>query len=79
MAIKDMPLAFRIELHRELIIHAIVPTCLNCAHTDGAAHRVTAPVQPKDYAPVICEKYKIQPPIQVVMVGCPAWVQGIPF
>lgn len=79
MAIKDMPLDFRIQLHKELITHAIVPTCLNCAHTDDDAYRVTAPIRPRDFAPVICGKYKVQVPIQVVVVGCADWVQGIPF
>jgi hypothetical protein len=79
MSIKDMPIAFRVDLHKELIVHGIVPSCLTCEHTD---------VEPKarmhakiglPQGELTCGKYNAKPPLQVVASGCVSWVQGIPF
>lgn len=74
-----MPLAQRIELHRELIIHGIVPSCLNCIHTDHGSVRAGSTIKPTDEKHVTCEKYNMQPPLQIVVCGCPDWAEGIPF
>lgn len=79
MSIKTMPLEFRIELHKELICHGIIPSCLNCLHTDRTGVRVAATIKPTDPQNVMCEKFNCQPPLQIVVCGCPDWIEGIPF
>ena len=74
-----MPLDVRIELHKELVLHAILPSCLNCLHTDRHGVRIMATIKPTDPQDVHCEKYNAKPPLQVIVVGCAGWEQGIPF
>lgn len=49
----------------ELIHRGIWTTCLNCEHWDQA--------------PRICQQYQSTPPDHVIVVGCPAWQETIPF
>lgn len=79
MSIKEMPLEFRIQLHKELITYGIIPSCLNCIHTDNTGVRVGSTIKATDPQNVMCEKFKVQPPLQIVACGCPDWVEGIPF
>lgn len=78
--IKEQPIAFRILLHKELIDHGILPSCLNCEHsnTDGKM-TVWSPPKPTDPERVGCNLYKQFPPLSVVVVGCENYRQAVPF
>lgn len=40
----------------------------NCANCDNYNHKAE-----------ICAKYNTRPPCQVIVTGCPEWVDSIPF
>lgn len=52
-------------LHRDLIRTVVVKSCLNCECFD----------KKKDH----CLEYNQRPPADVIVFGCPGWIQEIPF
>ena len=56
----------RRRIHRQLVECQIVYSCLNCEHFQQIEERV-------------CELYKVEPPPEVIVFGCPSWVPEIPF
>lgn len=58
-------LALRVEFHKRLVKLQVVNSCLNCVEWN-----------PK---PETCGKYKARPPAEVIVYGCPAWEEDIPF
>ena len=54
-----------IELQNSLIKSDSITTCTNCEEWD------------KDKQ--LCNKYKVLPPAEVIVTGCPEWMFTIPF
>jgi hypothetical protein len=76
MSIREYALPLRIELHKGLITSGSLPSCLSCEHMINS--NVLLGTTPW-FEPVFCEKFKMKPPIQVVVIGCTSWEEGIPF
>ena len=52
-------------LHRELIRTDVVTSCLNCECFDKKTEQ--------------CLEFNQRPPAEVIVFGCPEWIQAIPF
>lgn len=50
-------------------------TCLNCEFYMVEAGNVGGVDLPAD----VCSKWAVQPPLKVIVVGCPEWIDRIPF
>jgi len=55
----------RIEFQERIIRSQNWTTCLNCEYWEGEAKR--------------CSQFNVQPPLEVIVVGCPEWLGEIPF
>lgn len=57
--------AQRIEFQERVIRSQNWTTCLNCEYWENKANQ--------------CSQFNAQPPLEVIVVGCPAWEGEIPF
>jgi hypothetical protein len=75
--LKALPVEVRSRLHADLVDYALFPSCMNCEH--NAKH--IGKFDPKySKAPdTWCSQYNAVPPIEVIVCGCPGWIQAIPF
>lgn len=55
----------RIEFQERLLRSQNWVSCLNCEYWENEAKT--------------CVHYNAQPPVEVIVVGCPAWLGEIPF
>ena len=55
----------RAALQQMLIKQAVFHTCFNCDHMNKQTGE--------------SGRYKIRPPIEVIVFGCPTWEEEIPF
>ena len=53
------------EMHKKMVDNGLLTSCINCEHFDKKAR--------------ICTKYKVEPPAEVIVYGCPEWEFDIPF
>lgn len=79
--IKDFPVAFRVQLHKDLLSSGILPSCINCvsSNTEQVSLLIHTAAKISDPATFFCNKFNAVPPIRVAVCGCDAWEQGIPF
>lgn len=55
----------RIDFQERIIRSQNWTTCLNCEYWENEAKR--------------CSQFNAQPPLEVIVVGCPEWLGEIPF
>ena len=55
----------RAKLHKELIEHHVVRSCLNCENWSGLHNE--------------CLEFETIPPPEVIVYGCKQWTPAIPF
>ena len=78
MIASDEPTLTAIDkLHRRLVDHQLVRSCLNCRHFGSNDN--LGPGDPHG-TPEICGIYKARPPAEVIVYSCgPSWESDIPF
>jgi len=71
-------LRLQVNLQEEALKSATWHSCLNCGHFgDSDAKRKLANLGLLEE--LQCMKYKAKPPLNVIVVGCESWEDGIPF
>lgn len=53
------------QMHKKMVENGLLTSCISCEHWNAKDER--------------CEKYKVRPPTNVIVLGCDEWVWDIPF
>lgn len=77
-SIRQLPIAQRITLHRDLTDGGILPSCSCCEFNVGPQAKFGHPA-PQGAPDTLCTKYNSVPPIDVIVHGCVEWQVHIPF
>lgn len=62
-----------IKFQEDVLFFGVWQSCLNCHHWSENAK--AKPKEPLN----ICNKFKVQPPLKVIVVSCPEWLPHVPF
>jgi hypothetical protein len=64
-------LAMNLQLQKRLVKEKVWACCPNCAYwlTQSSPNIMISQ----------CDKFKMLPPLEVIVVGCEAWLSEVPF
>lgn len=63
----------RVEYQKKILFFGVWNSCLNCKHWQANVPGATPGI------PNRCIKFNILPPLEVIVLSCPEWLQSIPF